>query len=94
MGLSEQPALPGPGRAALGIVASSPPGLVPCWDELWRCTGAAEPCCPRTLLLGAAAWEGAGTGTACSSSTKPVRDSRAAEPPLKGRSAGLCPDGQ
>lgn len=49
-----QGALPGESRPA------APLGYFP----VGMSSGAAEPCCPRTLRLGAAGWEGAGTGAA------------------------------
>lgn len=63
---NEQPAIPGTRRAALGIVASSSLGLFPQQDELFAShrhpVSAAESCCPRTPLLAAAGWGGAGQG--------------------------------
>lgn len=68
----------------LGIVASSSPALFPQWDELFALhrhpVSAAESCCPRTWLLAAAGWGGAGQGGGMG--TAPLFTDQATTPPL------------
>lgn len=101
---NEQPAIPGTRTVALGIVASSSPGLFFEWDEPFashRCpvSAAESSCCPHVPLLAAAGWGGAGQGLAWGEPHSLFIDqtttkllctrSRVAEPPVRTSSPGL-----